>query len=305
VTAEKSLLNNLTKEAYKDVRLHFGTEISPYDPRYQTEDLSDNAMKASEYGIKNLKRIIPNLIEWSKEDGESYKELDEIYGNVVAQYRRYLGHVIKNVGGIYDTPTTYDMEGPTFETVPKTTQKEAVDFLNAQLFKTPTWLLDQNILNKVKPESGVEAVKALQEFALTSLFAGDRAVRLMETGLSAKNYTLDDLFTDLEGGIWAEAKTGKTIDLYRRNLQKVYAEKLISLLKPGRATVLSVPVGITYGFSTRMVELEKTDLPSVARAHLESLKTTLASAIAKTSDKNTRYHLQDVSQRIKQALDPQ
>jgi hypothetical protein len=302
--SEKLALNTLTKEAYKDNRLHFGTEISPYDPRYQTEDLSDNAMKASEYGIKNLKRILPNLIEWSKEDGESYKELDEIYGNVVTQYRRYLGHVIKNVGGIYDTPTTYDMEGPTFTTVPKATQKEAIDFLNAQLFKTPTWLLDQNILNKVKPETGMEAVKALQEYALTSLFAGDRAVRLMETGVSAKNYTLDDLFTDLEAGIWSEAQTGKPTDLYRRNLQKVYAEKLISLLKPGRANVQSIPVGITYGFSTRSVELEKTDLPSVARAHLEGLKTTLNAAIAKSADKNTRYHLQDVSQRIRQALDP-
>ncbi|GGN14460.1 glutaminyl-tRNA synthetase [Dyadobacter beijingensis] len=302
--AEKLALNTMTKEAYKDDRLHFGTEISPYDPRYQTEDLGDNAMKASEYGIRNLKRILPNLIEWSKEDGESYKELDEIYGNVVTQYRRYLGHVIKNVGGIYDTPITYDMEGPTFTTVPKATQKEAIDFLNAQLFKTPTWLLDQNILSKVKPETGVEAVKALQEFALTSLFAGDRAVRLMETGVTAKNYTLDDLFTDLEAGIWSETKTGKAIDLYRRNLQKVYAEKLISLLKPGRANVQSIPVGITYGFSTRSVELEKTDLPSIARAHLESLKTSITAASAKSTDKNTRYHLRDVSERIKQALDP-
>jgi hypothetical protein len=196
------------------------------------------------------------------------------------------------------------MDGSTFTTVPKATQKDAIEFLNNQLFKTPVWLLDQNILNKIKPESGVEAIKALQEYTLTSLFAGDRAVRLMETGLSAKNYTLDDLFTDLESGIWSEAKTGKSIDLYRRNLQKVYAEKLIDLLKPGKANVLSVPVGITYGYSTRVVELEKTDLPSVARAHLESLKTTLQGAIARSTDKNTKYHLQDVQQRIKQALDP-
>lgn len=301
---EKMLLNEMTKEAYKDSRLHFGTEISPYDPRYQTEDLSDNAMKASEYGIKNLKRILPNLIEWSREDGESYKELDEIYNNVIQQYRRYLGHVMKNVGGIYDNPTTYDMEGSTFETVPKSTQKEAVVFLNNQLFKTPTWLLDQNILSKIKPETGVEAIKALQEYALTTLFAGDRAVRLMETGISSKNYTLDDMFTDLESGIWSETKMGKSIDLHRRNLQKVYIEKLVDLLKPGKVNVQSVPVGITYGFSTRVVELEKTDLPSVARAHLESLKATLQPAITKSTDKITKYHLQDVLQRIKMALDP-
>jgi hypothetical protein len=126
----------------------------------------------------------------------------------------------------------------------------------------------------------------------------------METGVSSKNYTLDDLFTDLESGIWSEVKAGKAIDLYRRNLQKVYIEKLIDLLKPGKANVLSVPVGVTYGYSTRVVELEKTDLPSVARAHLESLKASMQGAIAKSGDKITKYHLQDVSQRIKMALDP-
>jgi len=302
--ADKMVLNLMTKEAYKNPRLHFGTEISPYDPRYQTEDLGDNAMKASEYGIKNLKRILPNLTEWSKEDGESYKELEELYNNVVSQYRRYLGHVIKNVGGIYDTPITYDTEGETFITVPKATQKEAVVFLNNQLFKTPTWLLDQNILNKIKPESGVEAIKSLQEYALTSLFAGDRAVRLMETGISSKYFTLDDLFSELENGIWAEVKMGQSIDMYRRNLQKVYAEKLIALLKPGKANVQSVPVGVTYGFSTRVVELEKTDLTSISRAHLESLKTIIQAAIPRTTDKISKYHLQDILQRIKFALDP-
>ncbi len=301
---DASTLNKWTKEAYKNPRLRFGTEISPYDPRYQTEDLGDDAMKASAYGIQNLKRVLPKLIEWSQEDGQSYKELEELYGNVTAQYRRYIGHVIKNVGGIYDNPVTYDMEGPTFTTVPKATQKEAIAFLNNQLFKTPIWLFDSNILSKIKPESGVEAIKTLQEYALTSLFAGDRAVRLMETGLSSKYYTLDDLFSDLESGIWEEAKKGTPIDLYRRNLQKVYIEKLIALQKPAKANVLSIPVGVTYGFSTRVVELEKTDLPSVSRAHLEGLKTTIQQAIPKTTDKISKYHLQDVLQRIKLALDP-
>jgi phosphoglycolate phosphatase-like HAD superfamily hydrolase len=302
--ADKKLLNVKTKEAYKNPRLRFGTEMSPYDPRYQTEDLGDNAMKASEYGIKNLQRILPNLSEWSKEDGESYKELEELYNNVVTQYRRYLGHVIKNVGGIYDTPITYDTRGVTFATVSKATQKEAVSFLNAQLFKTPAWLLDQNVMNKIKPESGVEAIKSLQEYALNALFAGDRAVRLIETGISSKYYTLDDMFTELESGVWSEVKAGAPIDVYRRNLQKLYTEKLISLLKPAKANVQSVPVGVTYGYSVRVVELEKTDLPSITRAHLTSLRNSIQAAIPKTSDKMSKYHLQDLSQRIKSALDP-
>ncbi|PWJ59882.1 uncharacterized protein DUF5118 [Dyadobacter jejuensis] len=302
--AVASLLNKMTIEAYKNPRLRFGTEISPYDPRYQTEDLGDNAMKSSAYGIKNLQRIVPNLVEWSREDGQSYKELDELYGNVVTQYRRYLGHVIKNVGGIYDDPKTYDMPSATFTAVPKERQKEAVEFLNSQLFKTPTWLLEPEVLTKIKPEAGVEAVKSLQDYALSSLFAGDRVVRLVETGQDTKAYMLDDLFADLEQGIWSELKSGGTIDVYRRNLQKVYANKLIEMLKPGKATVRSIPVGVTYGFNSHTVDLSETDLPSISRAHLEKLRAGILSALPKAADKLSKYHLQDLNQRIKLALDP-
>ncbi len=301
---EKAALNVWTKEAYKNTRLRYGTENSPYDPRYQTEDLGDNAMKASAYGIKNLQKILPNLIKWSREDGESYKELDELYGNVITQYRRYLGHVVKNIGGIYETPGTYDMEDIGFTAVPKNIQKEAVRFLDTQLFTTPTWLLDQNILSKIKPETGVEAIKSLQEYAITSLFAGDRAVRLMETGVSSKFYSVDELFTDLENTIWAGVKNGQPLDVYQRNLQKVYAEKMIDLLKPGKANVQSIPAGSVYASSIRVVELDKTDLPSIARGHLEILKTTIQKVLPLQKDKITSYHLKDVLKRITLALDP-
>lgn len=301
---EKAVLNKWTKDAYKNPRLRFGTEHSPYDPRYQTEDLSDNAMKASEYGIKNLKRILPNLITWTKEDGESFKELEELYGNVVLQYRRYLGHVVKNVGGIYDTPVTYDMEEESFTTVPKITQKEAVSFLNAQLFKTPTWLLEPAITNKINPESGLESIKSLQEYTITALLAGDRAIRLMETGISPKYYTIDDLLTDVENGIWTEIKTAQPIDAYRRNLQKIYTEKLITQLKPGKTTTSYIPPGALYATASRMVDLEKTDLPSIARGHLEILKSSIQKAIPLQTDKLSKYHLKDVLQRIDLALDP-
>jgi hypothetical protein len=304
IKEEKAVLNTWTKEAYKNPRLHFGTENSPYDPRYQTEDLSDNAMKASEYGIKNLKRILPNLITWSREDGESYKELDELYTNVVAQYRRYLGHVIKNIGGIYDTPVTYDMEEEEFTTVPKATQKEAVNFLNTQLFKTPLWLLDKNVLSKIKPESGVEAVKSLQEYTLTSLMMGDRMIRLIETGISEDCYTADDLFTDLENGIWGELKTGKPIDVYRRNLQKVYIDKITDFLKLAKATVVSIPAGTLYASTSRSVALEQTDMPSITRGHLESLQASIKKAIPLETDKMSKYHLKDILKRIDLALDP-
>ncbi len=302
---EKAVLNGWTKEAYNNPRTRFGTEVSPYDPRYQTEDLGDDSMIASTYGIENLKRITPNLIKWSKQDGESYQELEELYGNVVGQYRRYLGHVTKNVGGIYDDPKTYDMVGNTFTVVPKEKQQRAVQFLNEQLFKTPTWIMNQEIWTKIKPEAGVEAIKELQARTLSSLLAGDRVVRLMESNaLSNANYGLVDLMDDLHKGIFSEIANRSTTDIYRRNLQKVYVDELISFLKPGKTTVRSVPVGVTYGFASRTVDLNQTDLPSVARGELTLLKTQIGSAMTRVSDKMTSYHLKDLYQRIDLALDP-
>lgn len=302
---EKAFLNEMTKEAYKNNRLWFGSETSPYDPRYQTEDIGDNAMRASEYGIKNLKRILPNLLEWTKEDGESYAELDELYGALTGQFRRYMGHVTKNVGGIYDSPKTYDMSGNQFQVVPKSIQKDAVAFLNAQLFTTPKWLLDQNVLSKINPESGVEAIKGMQDATLTSLLAGDRMVRLLETSTASKeNYSVDELITDLNKGIFSELKSNSSIDMYRRNIQKLYVDKMIGLLKPGNAEVRSVPVGVTYGFNTRRVNLAQTDLPSIARGQLNSLKNDLKMSSARMSDRISKYHVLDLISRIGEALDP-
>ncbi|TDE43461.1 DUF5117 domain-containing protein [Flavobacterium rhamnosiphilum] len=304
-TEEKAKLNEMTKEAYKNNRLWFGTETSPYDPRYQTEDIGDNAMRASEYGIKNLKRILPNLLEWTKENGESYAELDNLYGALTGQFRRYMGHVTKNVGGIYDSPKTYDMTGNQFEVVPKSIQKDAVLFLNTQLFTTPKWLLDQNILSKINPESGVEAIKAMQDATLSSLLAGDRIVRLIETSsMNKNNYSVDELVSDLKNGIFSELKGSGSIDLYRRNIQKLYVDKMIELLKPGTAMVRAVPVGVTYGFTTRRVNLAQTDLPSISRGQLNSLKNEMKLASSRMTDRMSKYHLQDLISRIGQALDP-
>lgn len=302
---EKAKLNAMTKEAYKNNRLWFGTESSPYDPRYQTEDIGDNAMRASEYGIKNLKRILPNLLEWTKENGESYAELDNLYGALTGQFRRYMGHVTKNVGGIYDSPKTYDMTGNQFSVVPKSIQKDAVSFLNTQLFSTPKWLLDQNILSKINPENGVEAIKGMQDATLSSLLAGDRIVRLIETSsINKENYSADELVSDLKNGIFSELKGSGSIDVYRRNIQKLYVDKMIELLKPGTAMVRAVPVGVTYGFTTRKVNLAQTDLPSISRGQLNSLKNEMKLASSRMTDRLSKYHLQDLISRIGEALDP-
>lgn len=297
VDAEKALLNEMTKEAYKNKRLRFGTESSPFDPRFQTEDLGDNAMKASEYGIKNLKRILPNLIEWSKEKGEDYSELEGLYNSLVGQFRRYMGHVTKNVGGIYENPKTYDMEGNEYETVPSAIQNDAVTFLNEQLFKTPTWLLDQNIIAKINPDNGVELMKGLQDGTLSSLLSLDRMARLMETSsMNSANYSIDELMSDLKRGIFSELKTNVAIDVYRRNLQKGFISKLIEAISFDKNT--------TANFNGRIIVIADTDLPSIARGHLIELRNQLKLANTATTDRLSKFHIADLVARIDKALNP-
>ena len=303
---EKQILNKLVKSKENDPKLWFGTETNFYDPRSQSEDIGDNAMKASEYGIKNLKRILPNLSEWTREEAEDYDKLGEQYSEVVGQFRRYMGHVTKYVGGIYETPKTFDQAGAVYESTSKALQKEALGFLNKQLFETPTWLLDQNILSRLRPDQGVESIRNIQESTLNSLMDNNRLARVIESSSVAKDtYKIDELFDDIRGGIWGELKSKKPIDLYRRNLQKGYVEKLIAMLgtqTPSVSFTFDAP-GFRFG-SGPSTDSRKSDIQSVVRANLVQLQSDLKVALPSISDKMSKYHIQDVLVRIQKALDP-
>ena len=154
---DKKVLNKWTIDNLSaNPRLWFGGEGFNFDPRSQTEDLGDNSMKASEYGIKNLKRILPNLPEWTREEADKYDNLEEMYGELIVQFGRYMNHVAKNVGGIYETFKSVEQPGDVYEVTPKALQKDAVSFLARQLFQTPDWLLNKDILNKFSNPAATE-----------------------------------------------------------------------------------------------------------------------------------------------------
>jgi hypothetical protein len=298
-------------------RIWFGGEGGNADPRAQTEDLGDNNVKASEYGIKNLKRILPSLPEWTKEEADHYENLTEMYQQVLGQYSRYMGHVTKNIGGYYETFKSLEQPGDVYEVTPKERQKEAMAFLNKQLFETPTWLLDRNIQNKIgspllteRPVSAPATsatVQTIQTNTLNNLLDAQRLYRLVASSnrFGASAYGLDEMIDDLRKGIWSELSTKKPIDNYRRNLQKAYAEKLIDLVNPQplNITLVGAPRGLNLGNSFP-TNTKNTDVTSVARGQLRTLQAEINAAIPGTGDRMSRYHLQDVSDRIKKALDP-
>ena len=300
---DKKILSKLIIDSVgHNPRLFFGTETNQYDPREQTEDLGDNAMKASAYGIKNLKRIIVKLPDWTKEEADTYDNLEEMYQQLYIQYQRYMFHVIKNIGGIYETPKSIEQTGDVYEVTPKARQQEAVAFLNEQLFTTPTWLLDKNILNKFS-QPLTESISDLQDGALGSILSAGRLERLTISGNRTTDpYTIEDLFSDLNKGIWGELAAGKSIDNYRRNLQKSYVEHMIALLDAKPAITVNFGArGLTIGQGEDPM---KSDVPAEARAALVSLRGRIRAAIPGAKDALTRNHLQYLSDHITDALDP-
>jgi hypothetical protein len=297
-------MNKLAIDSLKNPRLWFGGEGQNFDPRAQTEDLGDNAMKAGEYGIKNLKRILPNLPEWCREEADQYDNLGEEYGILVDEYARWMGHVTKNVGGVQETFRSVEQPGDVYEATPKATQKEAVDFLNKQLFTTPAWLLNKDVLNKFANPGMEETVSRVQANTLRSLLSAARLYRLTVcTGrYGAAAYSVDDLLTDAKKGVWSELPAGAAIDIYRRNLQKVYIEALNDLVNPTPPSAL--PAGLPRGLMAFTGDIKNTDIPSIARAQLVELRNEITAAIPKETDKVSKYHLQDVLERIRQALNP-
>lgn len=300
--AEKAKLNQWTREKLKNRRFWWGDgESNQDDPRSQTEDLSDNSVKASEYGIKNLKRIVPELMNWTKQDNEDYTNLSDIYNQVSGQFNRYINHVSRNVGGIYKTPRVVEDSEPVYEFTPKAKQAEAVAFLHQQLFTTPTWLINNDVFAKTGGNP-LTIIGNIQDNVLNRLFGASTLNKLInaETAIGDNAYKMTDLFRDMKKGIWSELSTKKTIDVYRRNLQKSYVNVLSNLLNPAPVTVA---IGGPFSLASS-VNTDKSDIKSLVRAHLTSLRAEVNAAAAAITDPMSKYHLQDVAKRMDKALNP-
>ena len=300
---EVPILDKWIEAKANDKRYYYGPQGQPDDPRDQAECIGDNAMKASTYGIKNLQRILPNLTTWTKQPNEDYADLSELYGELVGQFRRYIGHVCYNFGGIYETLKKNNQPGDVYEYVSKATQKEAADFINRLVFTTPTWLISKDISGKtgVNPTT---TILGLQEAALNRMLSTTAMNKMLnaEATLGNDAYTVNDLLSDLKQSVFTELATKKPIDIYRRNLQKSYVERLGTLINPP-----AMPGGITITFgnaSAPVIDVKKTDILSYLKGHARELKAAIDAAAAGTADKATKYHLQDLSDRLRKILDP-
>ena len=259
-------------------------------------------MKASEYGIENLKRIVPNLIEWTAEDGKDYQDLEDLYQQVVGQYRRYMGHVTANIGGVYEYYKTYDQEGAVYIHTPRDKQERAMKFLNEQLFETPEWMLDEEIFNKIQFDGYLEQLRNLQESTLNNLLDFGRFARMMENEeINDDAYTPLEMMSDLREGLFSELSRGAEISRPRRNLQRTYDTRLHEMMTEEQQPV---PARFRRFISRSNIDVENSDIRAIVRAELTNLRSSLRNSMNRSGDRMTRYHLQDLYERVDDILDP-
>lgn len=296
--ADRKVLNRWIVDSLQaNPRLWFGGEGGAGEPRSQTEDLGDNAMKASTYGIKNLQRILPQLPEWTREEGDTYQNLAGMYKALTEQYLRYMRHVAKNFGGMYTNIKSVEQPGAVFQPVPKAILKEAVDFYDKQLFQTPEWLYNKAVTDKlgILP---VAHLNAMQDGVLRMLLSSACLLQMTEMANSSTDpYTVDEYLSDLENSIWKELKNHTATTIYRRNLQNDYLEKLGIVLNP-------LPPVSNGMFSIIEPSAAKTDVATIVRLHLLGLKQQISKALVTTTDRMTKAHLQMAVYNIDKMLNP-
>ena len=294
---EKKTLDKWIRDNENSLMHRFGS--AGIDPSSQTEDLGDDAVKASEYGILNLKRIIPNLNKWTSEDGKDYSDLQTMYGQVLSQFNRYMGHVSSNIGGVYQYYKTYDQEGPVYTHVNKSHQKKCMNFLNDQLFETPTWMIDKNILNKIEFAGITNRIRSTQSRTLNSILDFGKMARLIENeAINGKAaYTLIDMMSELKNGIWKELyNNNKEIDVYRRNLQLAYLDRISYIMNEEQGSIPTWARG-----RVTSVKVSQSDIRTIAVGQLLELKKDIKKYKNK-SDKMTEMHLDMAMNKINKIL---
>jgi len=291
---ELSTLRQWIVDGSNDRMLRFGGG-SRANPEEQTEDLGDNSMKASAYGMENIKKVIPNLLDWTVKDGEDYSDTQEIYGEVISQWRRFTGHVITNLGGITENLKSSDQEGAVYEVVPESQQIEAMNWMHKYAFATPDWLLDEALLRKIEEYGAIERIRSTQASFVNSTLDATRMQRLIEAeAFKGRNtYTIYQLVGDLRKGLFSELNSGQEIDTYRRNVQRAYIARMEYLMTNEASS-----------FQSRTVNIGLSDIRPVVKSELKTLHAQLKAALPKYISRASRIHIEDAIDRIDMILDP-
>ncbi|XCF07438.1 zinc-dependent metalloprotease [Tamlana crocina] len=259
---EEDMLLKMTTEALTtNPKLWFGGEGKDRNPQSQREDLGDDVVLASDYGIKNLKRVVDNLISWTYEPNDAYNNLSDMHKVVVRQYLRYLYHVLKYIGNDYEVKKTVEQSGAVYRQVPKEKVKRAIDYVGRQLFEAPLWMYPKQIDQLISLKTS-EEISEEQNRVLLMLLSSGMLYNLSQKSIQYEDaYTVPEFLNDLKKTVWIKFKGDEKFDFYRRSLQRSYVEKIEKLLVTSSEKLLTTA--------------QRSDVVLYAKQHLLELKKTV------------------------------
>lgn len=278
---ERALLNDLTvKTVTGNRRLWFGGEGRDNDPYALTEDLGDDVMKASDYGIRNLRRVVKALPEWTNEAGNLGDNLDNAFVAAVAQFGRYVGHVGAQIGGIRRENKSVEQPGPVFTYDDRARQQRALAWLDANVLTEPAWLTRVDYADRLgMVQNRVRAVaeRALDRLTAVSMF--DNLARIAAVQPETKAYAPATYADDLTRVLFRETSSAAKLSSWRMFVQRAAVVRLLEGYK-----------------STTAAD----GRPYIA-ALLAKLRTRLEAA--RTLDAATRAHYADLARTVRLALE--
>lgn len=267
-----------------------------------------DAIKSSELGIRNLKRLIPMLLPATTQPYEDVSYTKEGYGRILGQFTNEVRHVAAIVGSSDGQEKYGSQPGARFTPIPRERQRAAVQFIQQQVFATPTWMLDPAILRRLEPEGSIARINNMQRGILGFMMDDNRMARLVEYEAvpgTVRPYPLAEFLADMRGGIWSELSAGSVrVDAYRRGLQRIYLEAVAGKLNAPASTTPRISSSAQTGQSFTAPARPSTDVKAMLRMELRSLDAALAAALPKAGDAATRAHIQDARWQIDRLLNP-
>ena len=276
---ERLKLNKLTiAQLAKSQRYWFGGEGNDNDPRAQSEDLGNDAMKAGDYGIMNFKREISKLPEWNYEEGDMDVNLQTAYKSLRAQFARYCDHVRSYIGGMYHNYKSAEEQGPVYTPVDRTTQRRALAWLNRNLFKEPVWLISPAYVRRLSrvPENlilntGCDIIDDLTSAMIINLIS--------KHSYLPGSYKPMEYVNDLVGYLFSSTASGEKVNLWTKTLQR---RAINNFIKAWRVTLID-------------------EQRPYCLAALQKIRSRLQAA--HPADADTRAHYQDLLMQIKLGME--
>ena len=225
-------------------------------------------MRSGEYGIKNLKRIIGELPTWVREEGDLNENISQMYNSLISQMRRYVGHVCRNIGGVYHDYKSVEQTGPVYVPEEKSRVQHAMQWLDQQVLTEPKWLTDVPYIQRLTSEPQ-STIRSLASQAVSTLCGAGTFNNITRYSYASNAYQPTDYVNDIVRLLFRETASGQSVTPWRRYVQSQAVSTLINAWDYGTTDAAHPYVTQTLQVIQQRIHAASGD--AATRAHYKDL----------------------------------